>query len=94
MTPASQIFFLLRRDADGAVFAFDTTDGLTVPVFSSMELGVRALKVVAAEGHAVTTLGPMLLESFAAACRGAGAKFVQLDPLEAALPAQGRHLTL
>ncbi len=77
---ASQIFFYIKRDLGEAVYGFETSEGLTVPIFSSMELARGFLEFARVRGHGVAMIAPTQISIFADGCKGAGAKFLQLDP--------------
>jgi len=76
----SQIFYYIKRDLGEAVYAFDTSEGLTVPIFSSMELARGFLEFSRVRGHGVAIIAPTQLTTFSDGCKASGAKYLQLDP--------------
>lgn len=77
---ASQIFFYLRKDANRAVLSFESSEGITVPFFSSVETAREFLEQARVRGHGIDMISPTEFKGFSEACRAAGAKFLQLDP--------------
>ena len=90
--PASQIFFHLARASDGAVYAYETPDGPTVPFFSSMTLARAAIDAAGLAGIGVGVISPTQMSAFSASCLAAGARFLQLDPLPQDLASMARYL--
>ncbi len=77
---ASQIFYYIRRDNNESVYAFEAPEGLTVPIFSSMDLANSFLERSRVRSHGVGIISPTQMVGFSEACKHAGAKFLQLDP--------------
>jgi hypothetical protein len=77
---ASQIFFYIRRNESEAAYSFEASDGLTVPIFTSMELAREFLEKTRVRSHGVAMISPTQMSGFSDACKAAGAKFLQLDP--------------
>ncbi|MEW6733347.1 MAG: hypothetical protein AB1489_18615 [Acidobacteriota bacterium] len=76
----SQIFYYIKRDTNESVYAYDASEGLTVPIFSSVDLARGFLERSRVRGHGVAMISPTQMAGFADACKDAGAKFLQLDP--------------
>lgn len=77
---ASQIFYYLKRELSEGVYAFETTDGLTIPIFSAVEIAATFLETARIRGYVVGLISPSQMLGFHEACRHAGGKFLQLDP--------------
>lgn len=76
----SQIFYYIKRDLGEAVYAFETSEGLTVPIFSSMEMARGFLEFARVRGHGVAMISPTQLTTFSDGCKASGVKYLQLDP--------------
>src|SRR5262249_21637140 len=77
---ASQIFYYIKRNTNESVYAFESTDGLTVPIFSSIDLANSFLLQARVRSHGVGIISPTQMGGFSESCKQAGAKFLQLDP--------------
>ncbi len=77
---ASQIFYYIKRNTSEASYAYETVDGLTVPIFSSMGLAQNFLQIVRIRGHEISLISPTQMEAFSLSCKALGVKFLQLDP--------------
>ncbi len=77
---ASQIFYYIKRDIGEAIYAFETSEGLTVPIFSSMELARSFLEFSRIRGYGVAMIAPTQISTFSDGCKVSGAKYLQLDP--------------
>lgn len=75
---ASQIFFYLRKDT--SILSLESSEGVTVPFFSSAEVARDFLEQARVRGHGIDMISPTEFKAFSEACREAGAKFLQLDP--------------
>ncbi len=75
---ASQIFFYLRKDT--SILSLESSEGVTVPFFSSVEVARDFLEQARVRGHGIDMISPTEFKAFSEACRKAGAKFLQLDP--------------
>ncbi|MCS6885872.1 MAG: hypothetical protein RMM17_09645 [Acidobacteriota bacterium] len=78
---ASQIFFYLKKDTDNAILSFESSDGVTVPFFSSVDTAREFLEQARIRGHGIDMISPTEFGAFADACKAAGAKYLQLDPM-------------
>lgn len=77
---ASQIFYYLEKELNKGVYAFDSKDGLTIPIFSSLEIATSFLEKARIRGYGVGVISPTKMLTFHEACHNAGGKFLQLDP--------------
>jgi hypothetical protein len=83
--PLTQIFYYLKRNGGDSIYAFSTEDGLTVPIFSSMNLATDFLKRSRVRNYGISLISPTQMIDFADSCKEAGAKFLQLDAMPAVL---------
>jgi hypothetical protein len=77
---ASQIFYYLKRELSDGVYAFETNDGVTIPIFSAVDIATGFLENARIRGYVVSLISPSQMFGFHEACRHAGGKFLQLDP--------------
>ena len=77
---AAQIFYYIKRDINESVFAFENSEGVTVPFFSEPDLALEFIETARVRSHQVAIISPTQLVDFSEACKRAGAKFLQMDP--------------
>lgn len=76
----SQIFYYLEKEDNKGVYAFDSKDGLTIPIFSSLDIATTFLEKARIRGYGVSVISPTKMIGFHEACHNLGGKFLQLDP--------------